>query len=50
MTDAPSIGVAMLGYAFMAKARSFEDGYRRGEVCDAIQHSAASGRKERIDR
>jgi predicted dehydrogenase len=27
---------------------SFEDGYRAAEVCDAIQRSAASGRKETI--
>lgn len=28
---------------------TFEDGYRCAEVCNAIQRSTASGRKERID-
>jgi predicted dehydrogenase len=31
------------------RGATFEDGYRCAEVCNAIQRSTASGRKERID-
>jgi predicted dehydrogenase len=31
------------------RGATFQDGYRCAEVCNAIQRSTASGRKERID-
>jgi hypothetical protein len=62
VTTRETIGVGMLGYAFMGKAHTriagegtvgprgatFEDGYRCAEVCDAIVRSAESGKREEI--
>ena len=61
MTEAPSWGDTFTHelYQLLAAVKgaetvaphgaTFEDGYRCAEVCDAIQRSAASGHKERID-